>query len=282
MQNIEYSKKLLRKSNIIKISLDGELFTILPFSEGMTSSDILDKLKGKLPTLQNEFVIVQNTDKNSTVKIKNINYEFKIKQNDAINLISQGIYRKIINSYDFTGSSALMNDVKESDAVKVYYDGTLNLLLSPNFAFSKQKIFDKITNSSNFYKLYIGLDTNQNNDNGWILRTYDAATLFSDSENIIAYGSNIVHMYSEQYIRDNFLNISNEQDLLKDEGYANSINENRNPELAANTIEAESLDQINTEIMSNVRKKNIDDESSQSNGSLSYVLKIHDFKTSSY
>ena len=46
MQNIEYSKKLLRKSNIIKISLDGELFTILPFSEGMTSSTILDKLKG--------------------------------------------------------------------------------------------------------------------------------------------------------------------------------------------------------------------------------------------
>ena len=58
MQNIEYSKKLLRKSNIIKISLDGELFTILPFSKGMTSSDILDKLKGRLPTLQNELVFV--------------------------------------------------------------------------------------------------------------------------------------------------------------------------------------------------------------------------------
>ena len=36
---------------------------------------------------------------------------------------------------------------------------------------------------------------------------------------------------------------------------SNSINENRNPELAANTIEAESLEQINTEIMSNVRRK---------------------------
>ena len=272
-QDIGYSKKLLQKSDLIKISLDGELFSILPFSEGITSSNIYDKLKGKLPTLQNEFVIVQNMDKNSSVKIKNINYEFKIKQNDAINLISQGIYQKIINSYDTTESSALMNDVRESDAVKVYYDGTLNLLLSPNFAFSKQKIFNKIRNSSNFYKLYIGLDTNQNNDNGWILRTYDAATLFSDSENIIAYESNIVHMYSEQYIRDNFLNISNEQDLLSDKGYAYSINENRNPELAANTIEAESLEQINTEIMSDVRKKNIDYVSSQSNGSLNYVLK---------
>ena len=39
-------------------------------------------------------------------------------------------------------SSALMNDVKESDAVKVYYDEKLILLLSPNFAFSKLKIFE--------------------------------------------------------------------------------------------------------------------------------------------
>ena len=151
MQNIEYSKKLLRKSNIIKISLDGELLTILPFSKGMTSSDILDKLKGRLPSIQNEFVMVQNTDKNSTVKIKNINYEFEIKRNDVINLVSQGSYRKIINSYDSTGSSILLNDVRESDAVKVYHDEKLTLLLSPNFAFSKQKIFDKIINSNDFY-----------------------------------------------------------------------------------------------------------------------------------
>jgi protein involved in polysaccharide export with SLBB domain len=166
-----------------------------------------------------------------------------------------------------------MNDVRESDAVKVYYDGKLKLLLSPNLAFSEQKIFDKIKNSNDLYKLYIGLITNQINNNRWTLRSYDAATLFSDSENIIAYDSNIVHMYSEQYIRDNFLNISSEEDLLKDEAYATSINENRNLGLAAETIEAESIDQINTDIMSNVRKKNIDDESSQSNGSLNYVLK---------
>ena len=49
-------------------------------SEGMTSTNILDKLKGRLPTIQNEFVMVQNTNKNSTVKTKNINYEFKIKR----------------------------------------------------------------------------------------------------------------------------------------------------------------------------------------------------------
>ena len=273
MQDIEYSRKLLRKSNIIKISLDGELFTILPFSEGMTSTNILDKLKGRLPSIQNEFVMLKNTDKNSTVKTKNINYEFKIKQNDAINFISQGIYRQIVDSYDFTDSSALLNDVRESDAVKVYYDEKLTFLLAPNVAFSKQKIFDKIMNSNDFYKLYIGLNANHNSDNRWTLRSYDAATLFSESENKIAYASNIVYMFSEQYIRDKFLNISNEEDLLKDESYASRINEDRNSVFAAETIEVESLDQINTEFMSNERKKNIDDELSQSNGSLGYVLK---------
>ena len=166
--------------------------------------------------IQNELAIVQNTDENSTVKTKNINYEFKIKQNDAINLISQDIYRKILNSYDFTGSSALLNDVRESDAVKVYYDGKLTLLLSPNIAFSKQKSLDRIINSDDFYKLYIGLSTNQTNNNTWTLRSYDAATFFSDSQNIIPNESNIVYMFSEQYIRDNFLNNLSERDLLTD------------------------------------------------------------------
>ena len=100
LQDLEYSKKLLQKSNIIKISINGELFSILPFLEGITSSYILDKLKGRLPDIQNEFVMVQNMDKDSAVKIKDINYEFKIQQNDTINLVSQDIYRKIINSYD--------------------------------------------------------------------------------------------------------------------------------------------------------------------------------------
>ncbi|MDB4009187.1 SLBB domain-containing protein [Amylibacter sp.] len=272
MQDIEYCRKLLRKSNIIKISLDGELFTILPFLEGMTSSSILDKLMGRLPTIQNEFVLVQNTDKNSTVKIKNINYEFIIKQNDAVNLISQGIYRKIINSYDYSASSALLNDVRESDAVKVYYDGKLNSLLSPNFVFSKQKMFNKIRNSNDFYKLYIGLNTDQNNDNRWTLRSYDAATLFSDSENIIASEFNVVYMFSKQYIREKFINFD-KQDILKDDVYDNIIKENRSPGLTAGTLEVESLDQVNTNISKNVDNKNTDDELSQSNNSLDHISK---------
>ena len=267
IQDIEYSRKLLQKSNIVKISLDGELFTILPFSKGMTSSFILDKLRGRLPKIQNEFVMVQNTDRNAAVKTKNINYEFKIRQNDSINLISQSTYRKIINSYDFTDSSVLHNDVRESDAVKVYYDGKLNLLLAPNFAFSKQKIFDKIVNSNSFYRLFIGLNAKQKNNNLWTLRSYDAATFFSDSQKIISKASNTVYMFSEQFIRDKFVNSLDSEDLLKDD-FTKTADNNNLLQNEQNTSENTDLDQL--ELMGN---ENIDSKLMLSNNNFSeYVF----------
>ena len=82
-------------------------------------------------------------------------------------------------------------------------------------------------------------------------------------------------MFSEQYIRDNFLdfnikNLLNDdvENKSKDDVDTKSINENRNPELASGTIEVESLDQINNEI---TRNRNMDYEFRQSNGSLDYV-----------
>ena len=98
-ENINYSKKILQKANLIKVSLDGVLFSILPFSEGMTSLDISNKLKSRLPRLMNEFLIVENMDKVSIPKIKDLDYEFKINQNDSINFISRTAYQKIINDY---------------------------------------------------------------------------------------------------------------------------------------------------------------------------------------
>ena len=252
-QDIEYSKKIIRKSNIIKISLDGELFSILPFSEGITSSIVYDTIKNRLPKLINEFVIVQNTDKNSTIKIKNIDYEFKIKQNDAINFISQGTYSKIINSYNARGASALMNDVKQSDAVKIYYDNKLTLLTSPNIAFSKLKMFEKKLNSNNFYKLYIGLSTNQKN-NIRTLRSYDAATFFSNTKNIIANEYDIVYMFSSQFIRDNFLNSSDRAALLKGD-VKSKFNDNVIAEIAEGTIEVN--DNNNSSYIYNAMLSNI-------------------------
>ena len=272
MQNIEYFKKLLRKSNIIKISLDGELFTILPFLEGMTSTNILDKLKGRLPPLQNEFVMVQNTNKNSAVKTKNINYEFKINENDAINFISKDTYRKIINGYDTIAESALLNDIKTSDALKVYYDEKLSMLLSPNIAFSEQKIFDKIINSDNYYKLFIGLSTKQKNNNLWIFRSYDADTFFSDSQKIIPNESNIVYMFSEQYIRNKFVDSLDREKLLKDNLKKTSNDTALDNDLLENEPDTnENADLSQIKIMGN---ENIDGELLLSNNNFSeYVLK---------
>ena len=260
IQNIEYSKKILQKANLIKISLDGELFSILPFSKGMTSSTLLNKLKGRLPLLRNEFVIVQNTDKNSSsIEIKSLSNDFSIKENEVVNFISQGTYRKIINDYDSIVASDLLNDVRESDALKVYYDEKLTLLLPPNIAFSKQKMFDKIINSDNFYKLFIGLTTKQNNNNLWTLRSYDEATFFSDTQKIIPNASNIVYMFSEQYIRDKFVNSLDRKKLLKDDftkTIDNKINVNNDfSEIEQDINENASLGQL--EIMVT---ENVDDE----------------------
>ena len=253
-QNIEYTKKILRKSNIIKISLDGELFSILPFSKGITSTIVYDAIKDRSPKLINEFVIVQNTDKSSKIKIKNIDYEFKIKQNDAINFISQGTYNKIINSYNAKGASALMNDVKKSDAVKVYYDNKLILLTSPNIAFSKLKIFEKTINSNNLYKLYVGLSTKQKN-NIWTFRSYDATTFFSNTKNIIANESDILYVFSKQFIRDNFLSIKSKATLLKDDLNSN-FNDNIVSKIAEDTIEIKDNNvsaYVYNSMLSNVR-----------------------------
>jgi protein involved in polysaccharide export with SLBB domain len=274
-EKINYMRKMLRKANLIKVSIDGELITILPFSENMTSLDITNKLKGRLPRLINEFVIVESTDKNSVPNIKNINYEFKIKQNDSINLISRATYSKIINDYDSIndyasiGLSAMMDDVRVSDAVRVYYDEKLALLLSPNISFSKQKILNKIINSDDFYKLYIGFSSKRKNDNIWALRSYDAATFLSDTHEIIPREANIVYMFSEKYIREKFINSLDKEEFIKDD-LTNTTNVNKSQNIAEDTVEINNLDQIDVDLIKN---GNTDTELRQSkNGVSAYVL----------
>ena len=46
---VNYSRKILQKSNIVRINLNGELFSILPYSEDMTSSNIINNFRGRLP-----------------------------------------------------------------------------------------------------------------------------------------------------------------------------------------------------------------------------------------
>ena len=251
-ENVEYSKKLLQKADITKISLDGELFTILPFSKSMTSLYILNKLRGKLPKLTNEFVIVQNTEINSKPKIKNLNHEFFIKENQNINLISQGTYRKIINSYNTTGETALTYDVKESDAVKVYYDQKLVLLLSPNLSVSDFEVLNTITETDNFYKLYIGLIAQQKNSKNWYLQSYDARSFFDKTNDIVLKSSNVINLFSEQYIRNRFTKNNSNKSIIIDSVNTDTVN-NETETTNINLFKDKSFSYIHRVMNSNLR-----------------------------
>ena len=267
---VNYMRKILLKSNIIRINLNGELFSILPFAEGMTSSDIIHKFRGRIPDLTNEFVIVKDRDMNLIPQIKNLNYEFEIKKNEDITLINNSTYREIINNYDASVSTSLINDIKESDVVRVYYDNNLRLLLAPNNAVLNQKIFNKIIYTDEFYRLYIGLTSKQNNDKAWALRTYDASTFFSKAQKIMLNGSNVVNFFSEKYIREKFVDSLDSKELLKDENEI-IISDNERAEIEDKNNKIDNLNQINPEI---IKDKNKDSDQIKSNNRISeYITK---------
>ena len=252
-EDLNYSRKILQKSNIVKINLNEMLFSILPYSEGMTSSDIINKFKGRLPELINEFTIIKDINLNSNPQIKNLNDEFVIKQNQNITFISKNSYRQVINDYNTTVNTPLINDVQDSDVVKVYYDKKLLLLLAPNNAVSNLQILNEIIDTNEFYKLYIGFSSKENNEKIWALRSYDASTFFSESQNIILSGSSVVNLFSEEYIREKFVNSLDSKKLLKDEGKL-LINDNKSAEIEDEKIKIDSLNQINPEIIKNKTK----------------------------
>jgi protein involved in polysaccharide export with SLBB domain len=252
-EDLNYSRKILQKSNIVRINLNEMLFSILPYSEGMTSSDIINKLKGRLPELINEFTIVKDINLNSNPQIKNLNNEFFIKQNQDITFISKNSYRQLINDFNISANTPLINDVNDSDVVKVYYDKKLILLLASNNAVSNLKILNEIIDTNEFYKLYIGFSSKENNKKTWALRSYDASTFFSDSQNIILSASSVVNLFSEKYIREKFVNSLDRKELLKDDGKL-LINDNKNAEIEDEKIKIDSLNQINPEILQNKTK----------------------------
>jgi len=267
---VNYSRKILQKSNIVRINLNGELFSILPYSEDMTSSNIINNFRGRLPDLINEFVIVKDRDLNSIPRIKNLNYEFKIKRNHDITLISKSIYRQLINNYDALVGSSLIDDINESDAVRVYHDYKLRLILAPKNTVSDYKIFNQITDTDEFYKLYIGLSSKRNTDNVWTLNSYDAPTFFSKTQNIILDSSNEIYFFSEQYVREKFVDSLDSKELLKDDNEM-FISDNERAEIEGEKNEIDNLNQINPEIIKN---KNKDSDQIKSNNRISeYITK---------
>ena len=158
--------------------------------------------------------------------------------------------------------------LRESDAVKVYYDEKLAFLLSPNIPFSNKKYYENLINSNDFYKLYIGFSTKQKNNNTWTFRSYDAATFFSDSQNIIPNESNIVYMFSEQYIRNNFMNSFDREELLKND--STTVTDKNSSSVSKDELEIYGLDKI----IRSIENEDIDAELIQSDNNISdYVLK---------
>ena len=205
LEALSYSKRILQQANLINVKLDGKLFTYLPHFKGVSSSYILKKLQNRLPKLVSEFAILQNTNLGKTVKIKNLTDPFEIRQGEELNFISSSNYRLAINGYDNAIESNLLSELKSSDAVKVYYDGRLVLLLPPNYRPSDLKLFEQYTENSDLYKLYIGLSTVSSKNRTWDLLTYESEDFFSNSSNLILGPSNVVNLFSNSFIRNKFI-----------------------------------------------------------------------------
>jgi protein involved in polysaccharide export with SLBB domain len=206
LEALSYSSRILQQANLINIKLDGELFTYLPYAKDMTSTHVLKKLQNRLPKLISEFVVLQNTNEGKTAKIKNLTDPFEIKQGEELNFISSKNYRLAIKSYDVEIESNLLSELKSSDAVKVYYDGKLVLLLPPNYRPADLKLFEQYTKNSDLYKLYVGLNTASPKNGTWDLLTYESEDFFSNSSNLTLGPSNVVNLFSNNFIRNEFIN----------------------------------------------------------------------------
>jgi protein involved in polysaccharide export with SLBB domain len=240
LEALSYSQRILQQANLVNIKLDGELFTYLPFIKGMSSSYALEKLRNRLPKLVSEFAIVQNVNLGKTPQAKNLNDTFEIKQGEEINFISSENYRLVIKNYENeietnslseleTSSvlseletSNLLSELKSSDAVKVYYDGKLVLLLPPNYKPSELKLFEQYSKSSDLYKLYVGLNTENLKNGTWDLITFGTEDFFSSTNKLILGPSNVVSLFSNSFIRNEFIN---------DNVNVNGVNFNINAEL---------------------------------------------------
>jgi protein involved in polysaccharide export with SLBB domain len=205
LEALSYSSRILQQANLINIKLDGELITYLPYVKGVSSSYVLKKLQNRLPKLVSEFAVVQNTSLGKTVKIKNLTDPFEIKQGEELNFISNKNYRLAIKGYDDVIETNLLSELKSSDAVKVYYDGRLVLLLPPNYRPSELKLFEQYTKNSDLYKLYVGLNTRSSKNRIWDFLTYESEDFFSNKNNLKLGPSNVVNLFSNNFIRNEFI-----------------------------------------------------------------------------
>ena len=206
LEALSYSSRILRQANLVNIKIDDELITYLPYNEDISSSDVLNKLQNRLPQIVREFIVLQNMNSGKRLQIKNLNNPFKIKLGEELNFISTNTYRLAIKGYDDIIETNLLSELKSSDVVKVYYDGSLVLLLPPNHRPSELKLFEQYTKNSDLYKLYVGLNTRSSKNQTWDFLTYESEDFFSNTSNLTLGPYNVVSLFSNSFIRNEFIN----------------------------------------------------------------------------
>ena len=231
LEALSYSTRTLQQANLINIKLDGELFTYLPYFKGVSSSYVLKKLQNRLPKLVSEFTLVQNTSIGKKVNVKNLADHFEIRQGEELHLISNKNYRLSIKGYDNVIETNLLSELKSSDAVKVYYDGILVLLLPPNYSPSELKLFEQYTKNSDLYKLYVGLNTRNSKNGSWDFFTYESEDFFSKTNDLILGSSNVVNLFSNNFIRNEF---------IKNKANINGVNFNINSSSLEKIVDLEN------------------------------------------
>jgi protein involved in polysaccharide export with SLBB domain len=231
-EEIDFIRKILQQSNLISVKLDGELFAFLPHAIDTDSNDILKTLRNRLPKLITEFVITNDIATNNIPKIKNLNDPFEIKEGGEINFISNDAYRSLIAKFETNASTGLISDVRYSDAVKVYYNGKLALLLPPNYSPSQLKLFEQYYKKNDFYKLYIGLNTINSNTENWNLLTFGSDSFFSNTSQLLLGPSNIVNLFSNGFIRNKF---------IEDSENINGVNFNINSTAQIDSVDVDTI-----------------------------------------
>ena len=212
-EELSYSRRILQKANLTEIKLDGKLVTFLPFVEKMQSAEILKILRGRLPTIINDFLVVKNKETDATPEIKSLRKSFEIKKNQSLNFISQSAYQSILINYQSDIITDLLFDVRRSDAVQIYMDGKLIYLLPPNKFINELDQIQGITQQSNFYKLYTGLTYRNSKSKVWENKSIDFHQLFSNEITNYLNASTKINFFSVPFIRDKFIN-NNELKIL--------------------------------------------------------------------
>lgn len=211
---IDFTKKIIEKSNTLNISLDNNLIAILPTSENFTSNFLIDKINNYSSSVIKELVIISNLNSDINPEIKNLNFTFPITGSRNINLITQKEYENILRKFDDESQkSVLLSLFRRSDAVKIYYDDILSSLVPPHYKVHEINLLKEYNNSQEIYRLFASRQTKYKiNENVlWNTNTFNVESFFSASNDLTLTAKESVNFYSKDFIRNQF-GINNKDD----------------------------------------------------------------------